>query len=123
MLQRLSMGIKGYHIDDISVIVMLNTHVQRGDLPKISYIDAEERAAQTVALFQEDLKIDSSKITICKNYSKEQMLTLLGKLQDESDQFQKNLENDSHSIKTIIISYIGFRIVEQTHPYVRTWRG
>ena len=85
MLQRLRMSIKGYHIDDISVSVILNTHIQRGDLPKISYIDAEKRAAQTVALFQEDLKIDSSKITICKNYSKDQMLSLLEKLQDEAD--------------------------------------
>ena len=74
------MGIKGYHIDDISVIVLLNTHIQRVDLPKILYINAEERAAQTVALFQEDLKIDSSKIAICTNYSKEQMLNLLKKL-------------------------------------------
>jgi hypothetical protein len=112
MLQRLSMGIKGYHIDDISVYVMLNTHIRRGDLPKLIYINAEERAAQAVALFQEDMKIDSSKITICKNYTKEQMLTLLVKLQDESDQFEKDPKNDSHSVKTIIISYIGFRLTE-----------
>ena len=63
-----------------------------------------------MALFQEDMKIDSSKITICKNYTKEQMMTLLEKLQDESDQFENDSENDSHSVKTIIISYIGFRL-------------
>jgi hypothetical protein len=65
-----------------------------------------------VALFQEDMKIDSSKITICKNYTKAQMLSLLEKLQDESDQFEKDPKNDSHSVKTIIISYIGFRLTE-----------
>ena len=118
MLQRLSMGIRGYHIDDISVYVVVNTHIQRGDLQKISYINAEERTAQAVALFQEDLKIDSSKITVCKNYTKEQMLTLLRKLQDESDQFEKDAKNDSHSVKTIIISYIGFQISVQEHPYI-----
>ena len=112
------MSIKGYHIDDISVYVFVQTHVQRGDLPKISYINAEERAAQAVALFQEDLKIDSSKITVCKNYSKEQMLSLLEKLQDESDQFENDPENDSHSVKTIIISYIGFSLTEYYHPYL-----
>ena len=119
MLQRLNMSIKGNHIDEISVVVFVQTQIQRGDLPKISYINAEERAAQAVALFQEDLKIDSSKITFCKNYSKEQMLSLLEKLQDESDQFEYDPKNDSHSVKTIIISYIGFRLYESDHPYIR----
>ena len=119
MLQRLSMSIRGNHIDEISVYVMVNTHVQRGDLPKISYTNAEERAAQAMALFQEDMKIDSSKITVCKNYTKAQMLTLLEKLQVESDQFEKDLKNDSHSVKTIIISYIGFALKEQNQPYIR----
>ena len=47
------------------------------------------------------------------------MLSLLEKLQNESDQFENDPKNDSHSVKTIIISYIGFALFEGDHPYVR----
>ena len=44
ILQNLRMDIVGYQIKDPVVFVFVQTHLQRGDLPKILYDNAEERA-------------------------------------------------------------------------------
>ena len=67
MLQTLRMDIVGHQAKDPVVIVFVQTHIQNGDLPKIPYENAEERASQVVAMFREEFKIDASKITVLKN--------------------------------------------------------
>ena len=118
MLQPMRMNIKGFQIKEISVYVLVQTHLQMAKLPKITYLNSEKRASEVVAMFRDELMIDPSKITFAKNYSKDQMLSLLDQIQKEADDFQNDKENDSHSVKTIIVSYIGFKIDSQCNPYI-----
>ena len=70
MLQPMRMGIRGYRIEDISVYIFVQTHIQRKDLPSIEYVNAEERAEAAVKLFRDLLKIDARRILVLKNFSK-----------------------------------------------------
>ena len=65
------MNIKGFQIKEISVYVLVQTHLQMAKLPKITYLNSERRASEVVAMFRDELMIDASKITVAKNYSKD----------------------------------------------------
>ena len=65
------MNIKGFQIKEISVYVLVQTHLQMAKLPKITYLNSEKRASEVVAMFRDELMIDPSKITVAKNYSKD----------------------------------------------------
>ena len=80
MLQPMRISIGGYQIKDASVYIFVFTHLQRGDLPPIEYINAEKRAEEMVKMFSEDLKIEIEKIKVCKNLSKTEMLSLIDTL-------------------------------------------
>ena len=40
MLQPLRFGVRGNRVEDASAYIFVSTHLQRGDLPKIEYINA-----------------------------------------------------------------------------------
>ena len=119
MLQPMRISIGGYQIKDVSVYIFVQTHIQKGDLSPIEYINAEKRAEEMVKMFSEDLKIETEKIKVCKNLSKPEILSLIDTLVNEAKQFKQDHKNDSHSVKSIFFSWVGFCLSNQYHPYMK----
>ena len=76
MLQPMTMGIGGYRVVDAYVYIFVQTHLQRGDLPPIEYVNAEERAEAFVTMFKDHIKIASEKIKVIRNATKAELLSL-----------------------------------------------
>ena len=81
-LQIMRMGIRGHRAEDIDVYILVQTHLQRGDLPPIEYVNAEKRAEAAVSLFRDVIKIAPEKIKIIKNATKKKLLALFNQLKE-----------------------------------------
>ena len=81
-LQIMRMGIRGHRTEDIEVYILVQTHLQRGDLPAIEYVNAEKRAEATVSLFRDVIKIAPEKIKIIINAIKTELLALYRQLEE-----------------------------------------
>ena len=87
MLQPLRMGIRGYKVEDVSVYIFVQTHLQRAELTAKQYVNAELRAEETMKLFRDDFKIAPQNIKICKNWSKEKILSLCDHIDQDASKF------------------------------------
>ena len=113
------MSIKGHRIEDFNVYIFVQTHLQRKDLPPIEYNDAEERAEAAVSMYRDCLKIAPQKIKVIKNATKAELLALFSQLQEYAEKYENEHKNNIHSIQSFFFSWIGFRLKEQYHPYLK----
>ena len=59
--------IKGYQVIKALAYIFVQTHLQRGTLPPIVYVNAEQRAQEYASMFRDQFKIDAKKVIVLKN--------------------------------------------------------
>ena len=118
-LQTMRMSIRGHRVEDISVFILVQTHLQRGDLPVLDYVNAEKRAEATVTLFRDVIKIAPEKIKIIKNATKAELLALFKEIKDDAKRHEDENKDKPHSLKSFFFSCIGFQLDSQYHPYLK----
>ena len=79
------MGIRGHRIEEVDVYIFVQTHLQRGDLPPIEYVNAEKRAEAAVTLFRDLFKIAPEKIKVIRNAGKDQLLSIFEQLNKDAE--------------------------------------
>ena len=104
------MSVKGYPVVDVSVYIFVQTHLQREGLTVIEYDNAEQRAEEWVKLFRDECKIDKDKIKVCKNWDKDQILSLCEDIYQDAKNFLQKHQNIILSVKCVYFSWIGFRL-------------
>ena len=107
-LQTMRMSIRGHRIEDISVFILVQTHLQRGDLPVLDYVNAEKRAEATATLFRDVIKIAPEKIKIIKNATKAELLALFKEIKDDAKRHEDENKDKPHALKSFFFSCIGF---------------
>ena len=83
-LQTMRMSIRGHRIEDFNVYVFVQTHLQRGDLPPIEYVNAEERAKATVSMFRDVFMVPLEKIKVIRNANKAEILSIFNELMEDA---------------------------------------
>ena len=51
--------------------------------------------------------------------SKDEILSILEGIDQEAQQFEQDKNNDSHSVKSIFFSWVGFCLKPDLHPYMK----
>merc|ERR1719367_2578283 len=69
-------------------------------------------------MFSEDFKIDPEQIKVLKNLSKKEILSEIETLVKDVKQFRQDNKDDSHSVKSIFFSWVGFHLKPDLHPYM-----
>ena len=106
------MSVKGYPVVDVSVYIFVQTHLQREGLTAIEYNNAEQRAEEWVKLFRDEFKISEDKIKVCRNWDKDQILSLCEDICQDAEKFGQDHQNDIHSVKSVYFTWVGFRLKE-----------
>ena len=70
-------------------------------------------------MLREQFKLDAKNIVVLKNQSKEQILNIFDALRQDADKFQQDPLNDTQSVKTIFITFVGFKLYPKYHPYMK----
>ena len=104
------MSVKGYRVVDVSVYIFVQTHLQREGLTAIEYNNAEQRAEEWVKLFRNEFKISEDKIKVCRNWDKDQILSLCEEIYQDAKKFGQDHQNDTHSVYSVYFSWIGLRL-------------
>ena len=77
MLQPTLIPIRGNRPVKRKAYIFVNKYMQRGDLIKLEYFNAEEIGNAHYKLFTELFEFAKEDVVICRDYSKNQVLSLL----------------------------------------------
>lgn len=118
MLQPILIPVRGNRPVKLKAFVFVNQYLQRGDLPKLEYTNAEERAQAHVEFFTEVLKFDKEDVHLCRDFSKAQILNLLSQQQKDAEAFEKDEKHGPNDVNLIYFSWVGFCLNSQYHKYM-----
>ena len=82
----------------------------------LEYKNADSRATAAEKFFQDVLKFDNVKI--CRDYNKLSIITQLEEISNDAKEFDQN-EKDSQAVNAVFVNWIGFRLKQKFHPWVK----
>ena len=116
-LQMMRMGIKCFQAVRKTAYIFVQSILQREGMKGLEYKDAEKRAYEAEKFFVDTLQFDH--VEICRDYTKERVIAKLELIQNESDRFEVDQQYDTQAVNSVFVNWVGFRLYQQFHPFLR----
>ena len=108
MIQTLLLGVEAFKVVRASAYIFVQQFLKRGDLPRLEWKNAEERAKQAEKFFIEMLGVDPARVFILRDKSKAEVVAKYAEIEEEAKQFEVEHEKEPQAINAVFCVWFGF---------------